>query len=66
MQMKRPRKIFKPLQITPAKRGSGFSDVSENHDYYLALGLSAELARPNPRDKITSPVPSRQSHTWKK
>jgi hypothetical protein len=26
----------RPLVITPAKRGSGFSDVSQNHDRYLA------------------------------
>ena len=66
MQMKHPRKIFKPLQVTPAKRGSGLSDVSENHDYYLALDLSAKLARSKPRDKITAPAPSPQSRTSKK
>jgi hypothetical protein len=27
--MKRARKIFKPLKITPAEKGSGLSDVSE-------------------------------------
>ena len=26
---------FRPLKITPAKRGSGSSDVSQNHDLYL-------------------------------
>ena len=26
---------FRPLKITPAKRGSGRSDVSQNHDLYL-------------------------------
>lgn len=26
---------FRPLQITPAKKGSGHSDVSINHDLYL-------------------------------
>jgi hypothetical protein len=26
---------FRPLQITPAKKGSGRSDVSQNHDLYL-------------------------------
>jgi hypothetical protein len=26
----------RPLKIRPAKRGSGHSDVSENHDLYLA------------------------------
>jgi hypothetical protein len=26
----------KPLKIRPAKRGSGRSDVSENHDLYFA------------------------------
>jgi len=26
---------FRPLKITPAKKGSGRSDVSENHDLYL-------------------------------
>ena len=27
---------FRPFRITPAKRGSGRSDVSANHDRYLA------------------------------
>ena len=26
---------FWPLKITPAKKGSGRSDVSQNHDLYL-------------------------------
>lgn len=26
---------FRPLKITPAKKGSGRSDISENHDLYL-------------------------------
>ena len=26
----------RPLHITPAKRGSGFRDVSQNHDRYFA------------------------------
>ena len=26
---------FRPLEITPAKKGSGRSDVSQNHDLYL-------------------------------
>jgi hypothetical protein len=26
---------FRPLKITPAKKGSGRSDVSQNHDLYL-------------------------------
>lgn len=26
---------FRPLKITPAKKGSGRSDVSRNHDLYL-------------------------------
>jgi len=26
---------FRPLKITPAKKGSGHSDVSQNHDLYL-------------------------------
>ncbi len=27
---------YRPLKITPAKKGSGRSDVSQNHDLYLA------------------------------
>lgn len=27
---------YRPLKITPAKKGSGRSDVSVNHDLYLA------------------------------
>jgi hypothetical protein len=27
---------YRPLRITPAKRGSGRSDVSINHDLYFA------------------------------
>jgi Arc/MetJ-type ribon-helix-helix transcriptional regulator len=27
---------YRPLKITPAKKGSGRSDVSINHDLYLA------------------------------
>ena len=27
---------YRPLKITPAKRGSGHSDISENHDSYFA------------------------------
>lgn len=27
---------YRPLRITPAARGSGRRDVSENHDRYLA------------------------------
>jgi hypothetical protein len=34
-----PRRPARPLRITPADQGSGFSDVSVNHDYYLAEGL---------------------------
>lgn len=26
---------YRPLKITPAKKGSGRSDVSQNHDLYL-------------------------------
>lgn len=26
---------FRPLKITPAKKGSGRSDISQNHDLYL-------------------------------
>jgi len=46
--MKRARKKFKPLKITPG-RGSGLSDVSENHDYYFALGPvpAPEVEQPN-------------------
>ncbi len=28
-------RIYRPLKITPAKKGSGRSDVSQNHDLYL-------------------------------
>ena len=66
MQMKRARRKFKPLKITPASRGSGLSDVSENHDYYLSAGLSAEIDNSKLRGKVTAPVPSRQSHTSKR
>ena len=27
---------FRPLKITPAPKGSGFSDISVNHDRYFA------------------------------
>jgi len=27
---------YRPLKITPAPKGSGFSDVSVNHDRYFA------------------------------
>ena len=29
-------RTYMPLKITPARRGSGRSDVSVNHDLYLA------------------------------
>jgi hypothetical protein len=29
-------RTYRPLKITPAKHGSGRSDVSMNHDLYLA------------------------------
>jgi len=29
-------RAYRPLKITPAPRGSGRRDVSENHDRYLA------------------------------
>jgi hypothetical protein len=28
-------RAYRPLKITPAKKGSGRSEVSENHDLYL-------------------------------
>jgi hypothetical protein len=28
-------RTYRPLRISPAKRGSGRSDVSQNHDLYL-------------------------------
>lgn len=28
-------RAYRPLKITPAKKGSGRSDVSQNHDLYL-------------------------------
>ncbi len=63
--MKHARKKFRPLKLRAASRGSGLSDVSENHDYYLALALSEDLADSS-REKITEPGRSRQSRTWKK
>jgi len=66
MQMKRARRKFKPLKITSASRGSGLSDVSENHDYYLSAGLSAEIENSKLWGKVTEPAPSRQSRTSKK
>jgi hypothetical protein len=66
MQMKRARRKFKPLKLTPASRGSGLSDVSENHDYYLSVGLSAEIDSSKLRGEVISLVPSRQSRTSKK
>jgi Arc/MetJ-type ribon-helix-helix transcriptional regulator len=29
-------RAYRPLKIRPAKKGSGRSDVSQNHDLYLA------------------------------
>lgn len=29
---------FRPLKITPARQGSGLTDVSVNHDKYIAEG----------------------------
>jgi len=29
-------RTYKPLKITPATKGSGVADVSENHDRYFA------------------------------
>jgi hypothetical protein len=66
MQMKRARRKFKPLKITPARRGSGLSDVSENHDYYLSVGLSGEIDNSKLQGRVTGPAPSRQSRTSKK
>jgi hypothetical protein len=33
---------FKPLKITPAKKGNDYSDVSEKHDLYLTGLLPKE------------------------
>lgn len=54
MRMKHASKKFNPLRITPASRGSGLSDVSENHDYYLAF---PEASGPAPVD-FNAPAPS--------
>ena len=62
MQMKRARKIFKLLKTTPVKGGSGLSDVSENHDYYLAFPNATGPAPP----EFNAPVPSPQSRISKK
>ena len=36
-----------PLRVSPAPRGSGLSDVSINHDHYLAEGLlERKIGRP--------------------
>src|SRR6202035_2930397 len=58
--MKRARKKFKPLNLTPATKGSGLRDVSQKHDYYLGLGLSAEIANSKSPGKNyrTCPVPT--------
>ena len=29
------KRTYRPLRISPAKKGSGRSDVSQNHDLYL-------------------------------
>jgi hypothetical protein len=55
------KRKFKPLKISPAKRGSGISDVSSNHDKYLAEFV---YSRKLPAGKSTAP-PSRQCHTPK-
>ena len=39
---------FRPLIITPFEEGSGLSDVSINHDHYLAEDLY-ERTLPRPR-----------------
>jgi len=31
-------RAYRPLKIAPAPKGSGFSDVSVNHDRYFAEG----------------------------
>jgi hypothetical protein len=36
---------FKPLKITPAKKGSGYRDVSEKPDLYLT-GLLPKKRKP--------------------
>lgn len=56
--MKRARKVFKTLKLTP-KGSSGTSDVSENHDRYLveaemAAAKRAAIAR---KGYLTCPVP---------
>jgi hypothetical protein len=57
--MKLARKAFKPFKITPAKRGSGLSDVSENHDRYLVEGEMEAAKKAASVPKTTSPAPSR-------
>jgi hypothetical protein len=57
--MKHARKAFKPFKITPAKRGSGLGDVSENHDRYLVEAEMAAMKKAAIAQKTTSPARSR-------
>jgi hypothetical protein len=50
------KRAFKRLTITPAKCGSGYSDVSEKHDLYLTGVLPKKR---NPRKATIAPVRSR-------
>src|SRR5579863_1864199 len=54
--MKLARKAFKPFKITPAKRGSGLSDVSENHDRYSVEGEMEAAKKAASVPKTTSPA----------
>jgi hypothetical protein len=56
--MKKVRKVFKPLKLTP-KGSSGLSDVSENHDRYLVEGEMAAAKKAATVQNSTAPARSR-------
>jgi len=53
--MKKVRKAFKPLKLTPKGR-SGLSDVSENHDRYVVEGEMAAMKKAAIVHKTTAPA----------
>jgi len=55
--MKRARKVFKPLKLTPKGR-SGFGDVSENQERYLVEGEMAATKSAAIVRKTTALAPS--------
>ncbi len=54
--MKPRKRSPKPLKITPVKGGSGYSDVSVNHDLYLT-GILPKKGKPS--RATTAPARSR-------